>query len=291
MNTFEEDITISDTIIPYCIYYSTISNISRIIYAPYDQDGKFYFPDSLFNDNSTNKDWYLGAVFYAVRPDLYPIPRGMSRYRAEYKPFFPYSTSNVEIAADPTHIHSNVVSFITYYSPVLHTIPIFFYNAIGLCPPFGIGTDDLFIVLGNESPKLKQTAKQELVSPLYVMWKFYTLFDDELNPIEKVYNSTFRYNTFRCLNQRCVPDNESPLSFNECLVPCMSIKNQESYYTFDSVNDEKLDEMLNEVKQSTSLSIPQNNNLFVIIALSLVLMINLILILNIVRLIKNKMKN
>lgn len=210
-------------IIPYHVYYSRFKPVSRLAYAEED-----------ILQLNQDKSWFLGAVFYAIRPDFYPIPRGMSLVTTENKDYFPYSSSYMAIVLDPFHLHYGTTNFITYYTPVNHTIPMYIYK---------IGDDDLFIAFGKENKGFNN--EQILISPLYVMWGMYTVFrkrdllenDLSTGPMSIldfkenfIRGSNFIYDRFECLEERCVPSLTSSSGLKECLTSCLSIENQRSYY-------------------------------------------------------------
>lgn len=237
-------------VIPYAVYYHKKYPISRINYF---EEGD----NSICND----KDWVIGMIFYALRPDFIPIPHGMSLISSSFNESPPYQTTHVEIVSDPFHLHLNTVNFITYYSPVDNTIPLYFY-------------DNDFSIKDNNQKKDKVESQNsilaiggyegkkdlipEFISPVFVMWRYYlsfgdiTNYQDALTKAKKIEND-FIYQNFSCIERRCVPTLSEGNDIRGCLNICMTPEIQGMFFLPDS--EEPEDPRLKQFKRKNKIVI------------------------------------
>jgi hypothetical protein len=190
-------------IVKFCIYYKiqpkTDTYLARIATS---RNGKC--------SPTFHSGWFLGAVFYGWKNDIRPFPPGTLLFRATFKTSLPYNTILVKPSFDPFFQHPNAVNFVTYSQPAPNIIPLYLYHK-------------------NQSvfPTFKHIPgwEQDILSPIYIMWDFYTDFGSNFMKRNKVVNPNLsklgNYSKFSCVNLICVPDQNSNKSFLECFKLCL----------------------------------------------------------------------
>ena len=187
--------TIKNTeIVKYCIYYKiqpkTDTYLARIATS---KNGKC---------PSTFNNYFLGAVFYGWKNDIRPFPAGTLLFKATFATTSPYNTILIRASFDPFYKEPNTVNFVTYSQPAPGIIPLYIYHKNkSFFPTF----------------KIVPGWKQDILSPIFLMWEFYTDFGSNFTKRNKVTNPALsklgNYSKFSCINLICVPDEKSDKSF------------------------------------------------------------------------------
>jgi hypothetical protein len=111
---------------------------------------------------------------------------------------------------DPFYKHPNAANFVTYPQPVPNTIPMYIYHK----------NKSFFPIF-----KITPGWEEDVLSPIFVMWQFYTDFGPNFTKRDKVVNPVLsklgNYSKFSCVDFICVPDPNSNKSFLECFKLCL----------------------------------------------------------------------
>ncbi len=195
--------TIKNTeIVKYCIYYKiqpkTDTYLARITTS---KNGKC---------SPTFNNYFLGAVFYGWKNDIRPFPSGTLLFRSTFKTSPPYNTVLIKPSFDPFFRHPNAVNFVTYSQPAPNIVPMYIYHK----------NKSVFLTF-----KHIPGWEEDILSPIYVMWEFYTDFGPNFTKRTKVTNPNLsklgNYSKFSCVDLICVPDKKSDKSFLECFKLCL----------------------------------------------------------------------
>ena len=117
-------------LIPFCIYhYIDIKSNTFLGYIGYPENG---ITSQLLNVEISKEkvynQWFLYAIFYAFSHVMRPIPYNFKLINFIISDKFPYNIEDVVYVYDPFDIKNNVLSCITWTTPVNNTVELFLYT-------------------------------------------------------------------------------------------------------------------------------------------------------------------
>jgi hypothetical protein len=193
----EVEISQQTGIVPLCLYYNNSADASYIAYPNKTLiNGKEYFSCATLPGLS------LISVFYAIDPDVRPLPRG-TMLICPHNDTTNYITVKVNIVYDIYNIDTtkNCAKFITWLQPVPYATPLYIFNR---------GNSN--IITFDPHPPDNYTANN--LAPLYVFLNpqntFPTITENGISSPRVL---------FSCQQERCVPDPQGTFLRN-CIISC-----------------------------------------------------------------------
>jgi hypothetical protein len=122
------DYVAQSDILPFCVYHLSSQPPRGYISGPQiSSNGKLYCPEP--PPDSAYGPWKLAFSFYAINPNIRPLPYGTELFCSHTAQSYPYDTTSVQYLYDPYDLQKNCVYFIAYTKPVPWSMPLFLHNS------------------------------------------------------------------------------------------------------------------------------------------------------------------